>query len=104
VLEVKRDFCRKVKGILDRHGRAEDFVEISLDSDYRYNPLHNDLDAYALAFKLFAIETHSYVHVVFQCRARGSVGMRLVPRAISCKTCGTSRCARTRGFFLKEQG
>ena len=31
VLEVKGDFCRKVKQILERHGRVEDYVEISLD-------------------------------------------------------------------------
>jgi TraM recognition site of TraD and TraG len=55
VLEVKGDFCRKVKGILDRHGRGEDYIEISLDSEYRYNPLHNDLDAYALAFSIASL-------------------------------------------------
>jgi hypothetical protein len=55
VLEVKGDFCRKVKEILDRHDRAEDFIEISLDSAYRYNPLHNDLDAYALAFNIASL-------------------------------------------------
>jgi hypothetical protein len=55
VLEVKGDFCRKVQEILDRHGRGEDFMEISLDSDYRYNPLHNDLDAYALAFSIASL-------------------------------------------------
>lgn len=49
VLEVKGDFCHQVRGILARHGRADDYVKISLDSPYRYNPLHNDLDAYALA-------------------------------------------------------
>lgn len=55
VLEVKGDFCHKVKGILERHGRAEDYVEISLHSEYRYNPLHNDLDAYALAFSIASL-------------------------------------------------
>ena len=45
VLEVKGDFCRKIKDILGRHQRAEDYIEISLDSEYCYNPLHNDLDA-----------------------------------------------------------
>jgi hypothetical protein len=55
VLEVKGDFCRKVKQILERHGRGEDYVEISLDSDFRYNPLHNDLDAYALAFNIASL-------------------------------------------------
>jgi hypothetical protein len=54
-LEVKGDFCRKVHQILTRHGRAEDYIEISLDSDYRYNPLHNDLDAYALAYNIASL-------------------------------------------------
>jgi len=50
VLEVKGDFCHQVQEILAKHGRASDYVEVSLDSDVRYNPLHNDLDAYALAY------------------------------------------------------
>src|ERR1700676_4706777 len=37
VLEVKGDFCHKVRSILARHGRDDDYVEISLDSGYRYN-------------------------------------------------------------------
>ena len=45
MLEVKGDFCRQVRDILKRHGREADYVEVSLDSPYRYNPLHNDLDA-----------------------------------------------------------
>jgi hypothetical protein len=52
ILEVKGDFCHQVKEILTRHGRAEDYIEISLDADYRYNPLRNDLDAYALAYSI----------------------------------------------------
>jgi hypothetical protein len=55
ILEVKGDFCRKVKQILDRHGRGEDYVEISLDSEFRYNPLQNNLDAYALAFNIASL-------------------------------------------------
>jgi len=55
ILEVKGDFCHKVKAILDRHGRASDYLEISLDSPYRYNPLHNDLDAYALAYGIASL-------------------------------------------------
>jgi len=55
ILEVKGDFCRKVKGILDGLGRGEDYIEIGLDSEYRYNPLHNDLDAYALAFSIASL-------------------------------------------------
>ena len=55
VLEVKGDFCNKVQGILGQHGRKEDYVEISLHSNYRYNPLHNDLDAYALAYSIASL-------------------------------------------------
>src|ERR1700721_2633983 len=55
VLEVKGDFCHRVKEILERHGRGQDYIEISLDSEYRYNPLHNDLDAYALAFSIASL-------------------------------------------------
>src|SRR5579863_1150899 len=55
VLEVKGDFCRKVKGILEKHGRGEDYIEVSLDSEYRYNPFHNDLDAYALAYNIASL-------------------------------------------------
>jgi hypothetical protein len=55
ILEVKGDFCGKVREILGRHGRAEDYIEISLGSEYRYNPLHNDLDAYALAYNIASL-------------------------------------------------
>jgi hypothetical protein len=55
VLEVKGDFCNKVCDILARHNRREDYVEISLQSKYRYNPLHNDLDAYALAYSIASL-------------------------------------------------
>jgi hypothetical protein len=55
VLEVKGDFCHKVREILERHGRAEDYIELSLTTRYRYNPLHNDLDAYALAYGIASL-------------------------------------------------
>jgi hypothetical protein len=55
ILEVKGDFCRKVEQILERHSRGDDYIEISLESEYRYNPLHNDLDAYALAFNIASL-------------------------------------------------
>jgi len=55
ILEVKGDFCARVLEILTRHGRASDYVEISLGSEYRYNPLHNDLDAYALAYNIASL-------------------------------------------------
>jgi hypothetical protein len=60
ILEVKGDFCRKVKDILDRHGRSRDYIEIGLDSEYRYNPLHNDLDAYALAYNIASLLNNLY--------------------------------------------
>ncbi|MGB6729408.1 MAG: hypothetical protein WBE74_26165 [Terracidiphilus sp.] len=31
------------------------YIEISLDSEYCYNPLHNDLDAYALAYNIASL-------------------------------------------------
>src|SRR5882672_10943571 len=55
ILEVKGDFCGKVQNILARHNRAEDYIEISLTSEHRYNPLHNDLDAYALAYNIASL-------------------------------------------------
>ena len=55
ILEVKGDFCHKVRDILGRHGREEDYIEVSLNSEYRYNPLHNDLDAYALAYSIASL-------------------------------------------------
>jgi hypothetical protein len=52
VMEVKGDFCRQVETILARAGRADDYVEIGLDGDVCYNPLHNDLDPYAVAYAI----------------------------------------------------
>jgi hypothetical protein len=60
VLEVKGDFCHKVRNILTLHKREEDYVEISLDSEYRYNPLHNELDAYALAYSIASLLSNLY--------------------------------------------
>ncbi|HKW17593.1 MAG TPA: type IV secretion system DNA-binding domain-containing protein [Terriglobales bacterium] len=55
VLEVKGDFCHKIKGILKKYGRGEDYVEVNLNAEYRYNPLYNDLDAYALAYNIASL-------------------------------------------------
>jgi hypothetical protein len=55
VLEVKGDFCKQVQGILKHAGRERDYVEIGLDSGYCYNPLHNDLDPYAVAYAIAAL-------------------------------------------------
>jgi hypothetical protein len=55
VLEVKGDFCGKVKDILAKRGRANDYIEIGLDSEWAYNPLHNDLEGYALAYGIASL-------------------------------------------------
>ena len=52
VMEVKGDFCRQVRGILTNARRDGDYVEIGLDTGVCYNPLHNDLDPYAVAFAI----------------------------------------------------
>ena len=45
VLEVKGDLCRQLQRILKWCGREQDYVEVSLDGNIRYNPLNNSLDA-----------------------------------------------------------
>ena len=55
VLEVKGDFCHKVREILRQRGREQDYIEISLDSEWAYNPLYNDLDGYALAYGIASL-------------------------------------------------
>jgi len=52
VLEVKGNFCMRVQKMLTDTGRDDDYIEISLDSPFCYNPLFNDLDAYAQAFAI----------------------------------------------------
>jgi len=55
VLEVKGDLCRQVRRILDDCGRSEDYIEVSLDGNIRYNPLNNDSDAYAQAYNIASV-------------------------------------------------
>ena len=52
---------------------GEDYIEISLDSEYRYNPLHNDLDAYALAYNIASLLNNLFGG------ARNLSGSRLTP-------------------------
>jgi hypothetical protein len=52
ILEVKGDFCGQVRSILSRAGRSDDYLEIGLDTGVCYNPLHNDLDPYAVAYAI----------------------------------------------------
>jgi hypothetical protein len=35
---------------LAQRGRSGDYIEISIDSEWAYNSLDNDLDGYALAY------------------------------------------------------
>ena len=58
VLEVKGDLCRQLRMILRESNRQDDFVEVSLHARWRYNPLHNDLDPYALAYNIASLLTN----------------------------------------------
>ncbi|HWR15487.1 MAG TPA: TraM recognition domain-containing protein [Terriglobales bacterium] len=57
VLEVKGDLCRQLQKILQSCGREDDYIEVSLYGNIRYNPLNNSLDAYAQAFNIASIIT-----------------------------------------------
>ena len=52
VLEVKGDFCRQMRRMLAAANREGDYLEIGLDTGVCYNPLHNDLDPYAVAYAI----------------------------------------------------
>ena len=52
VLEVKGDFCHQVRRMLVEANREHDYLEIGLDTGVCYNPLHNDLDPYAVAYAI----------------------------------------------------
>jgi hypothetical protein len=62
ILEVKGDFCHQVREIAARHGRADDYLEVGLESGLRYNPLHNDLEAYALAYGIASLLNNLFGH------------------------------------------
>ena len=52
VLEVKGDFCQQVRQMLRAANREADYLEIGLNTGVCYNPLHNDLDPYAVAYAI----------------------------------------------------
>ncbi len=58
VLEVKGDLCRQLDSVMRECGRQDDYVEVGLDGSWRYNPLHSDLDAYALAYNIASLLTN----------------------------------------------
>jgi hypothetical protein len=49
-----------MRDVLTRHGRVDDYVEVGLSSRYRYNPLHNELDAYAVAYGIATLMTNLF--------------------------------------------
>jgi hypothetical protein len=55
VLEVKGDFCGQVRQILRDTNREADYLEIGLESGVCYNPLHNDLEPYAVAYAIASL-------------------------------------------------
>ena len=56
VLEVKGDFCHDVRGILEKAGRGDDYVEIGLDGAWQWNPLDDPLlDTYSLAYTVSSL-------------------------------------------------
>ena len=55
VLEVKGDFCHQLRGMLASAQRDGDYIEIGLDTGICYNPLHNDLDPYAVAYAIASL-------------------------------------------------
>jgi hypothetical protein len=61
ILEVKGDFCESIRQMLGKYGRIEDYLEIGLQSRYRYNPLAGeDVDAYAFAFGINSVMVNLY--------------------------------------------
>jgi len=55
VLEVKGDFCGQVRRILVGAHREADYLEIGLNTGVCYNPLHNDLDPYVVAYAIASL-------------------------------------------------
>ena len=56
VLEVKGDFCHDIRRMLTELGRADDYVELSLDGRLTWNPLSATwLDSYSLAYTVASL-------------------------------------------------
>ena len=51
----------KVSEILQRRGRVGDYIELGIDSEWCYNPLYNDLEAYALAYGIASLLNNLFV-------------------------------------------
>ena len=56
VLEVKGDFCHDIRQILLDEGRGDDYIELSMDGGWRWNPLSAWwLDSYSLAYTVSSL-------------------------------------------------
>ena len=56
VLEVKGDFCRHVRDVLEASDRAGDYVELGLGCKWQWNPLDApEVDSYSLAYQLSSL-------------------------------------------------
>ena len=56
VLEVKGDFCHDIRRILTGAGRGSDYVELSMDGRWYWNPLAAPwLDSYSLAYTISSL-------------------------------------------------
>ncbi len=56
VLEVKGDFCHDIRQILLDEGRGDDYIELSMNGEWRWNPLSAWwLDSYSLAYTVSSL-------------------------------------------------
>ena len=56
VLEVKGDFCHDIRQILLDESRGDDYIELSMDGGWRWNPLSAWwLDSYSLAYTVSSL-------------------------------------------------
>ena len=56
VLEIKGDFCRDVRSILEKAQRGGDYLEIGLGGAWQWNPLDDPLlDTYSLAYTVSSL-------------------------------------------------
>ncbi len=56
VLEVKGDFCYDIREMLKEAGREDDYMELSMDGDWQWNPLAAHwLDSYSMAYTVSSL-------------------------------------------------
>ena len=56
VLEVKGDFCYDIREILEKAGRADDYMELGMGGEWQWNPLAAHwLDSYSLAYTVSSL-------------------------------------------------